>query len=263
VRAIVFILAAAIAASGQDPKAAALGAQLARELRQRTTAIENPTVQDYIDRIGRKLAAQLPDANIVYQFALISDDAGGATHEPMSFPGGYIFVSASLIRDAASESELAGILAHAMFHAARPLPRSDSAQIPLVFIGGWQGLGPGRNGSLVPMSVLETQRDNETRADAVAVQAMSEAGYDPEALPSYLARVQPPAARSAKVFSALPDRDTRVAAIRQVIEELPARTYAPVDPDEFSRIQEQVRNTVQRLVPPAEDRTRPTLRRQN
>ena len=103
-RAIVFILAAAIAASAQDPKAAALGAQLAREIRQRTTAIENPAVQDYIDRIGRKLAAQMPDENVVYQFALISDDAGGATHEPMSFPGGYIFVSASLIRDAALRS---------------------------------------------------------------------------------------------------------------------------------------------------------------
>ncbi len=262
-RAIVFILAAAMAASAQDPKAAALGSQLAREIRRQTTAIENPAVQDDIDRIGRKLAAQLPDTNVVYQFSLISDDVGGATHEPMSFPGGYIFVSASLIRDAASESELAGMLAHAMVHAVLLLPRVDGAHIPLVFVGGRQGLGAGRGDLLLPMSVRKTQRDNETRADALAVQAMSATGYEPEALTSYLARVQPPAAGSAKGFSALPDRDTRIAAIRQAIEELPARTYPPIDPDEFGQIQEQVRNTVQRLVPPAEDRPRPTLRRQN
>jgi predicted Zn-dependent protease len=256
-RAIIVILIVA-AASAQDLKEAALGAKLAEDIRQGTTAIENPAVQNYIDRIGHKLAA----ANRVYTFSLISDDASGDTHEPLSLPGGYVFVSADLIHSAANEAELAGMLAHAMAHVSLPPLRVDGAQIPIVFTGGWQGLGPGRD-ALVPMSLIKTQRDNELRADAIAVHAMSESGYDPEALTAYIARTQPPAERAAKVFAVLPDRDARIAALRQTITELPAKAYPPTDPNEFSRMQEQVRNTVRSAVPSMQDRPRPTLKRQN
>jgi len=247
-RPIIFVLAAAVAASAQDDararKEAALGAQLAKQIQQRTTAIENPAVLNYLDRIGRRLA----DGNRVYTFALIADDAGGKTHEPLSLPGGYIFVSAGLIQSATSEAEVAGMLAHAMAHVTASRPQVGNGTIPIVFIGGSQGL--------VPTSVRKTQRGNETRADAMAVQTMSAAGYDPEALPSYLARVQPPPERTAKVLAALPDRDARIAALREVIAQLPARAYASPDSEEFHRMQEQVPVSTLDLVPP-------TLRRQN
>ena len=113
------------------------------------------------------------------------------------------------------------------------------------------------------MSVLRTQRDNETRADSMAVQAMSAAGYDPEALSAYIERVQTAPERAAKFFAVLPDRDTRVTALRQAIAGLPDLTYLPIDPDEFGRMQEQVRITVQRSIQPALNRPRPTLKRQN
>jgi predicted Zn-dependent protease len=259
-RTILFILVVA-AGSAQNPKEATVGAQLAQEVRRRTTAIENPAVQDYIDGIGRKLASQFP-AERLYTFSLISDDAGGDTHEPLSLPGGYIFVSADLIRTAAIEAELAGMLAHAMAHVTLPRPQVDGATIPLVFWGGWQGFGPGRD-SVIPMSLFKTQRDNETRADLLAVQAVSASGYDPEALTAYIARAQPPPERTAKVFAVLPDRDPRVAALRQAIAELPARAYPSTDPEVFRRMQEQVRNTVRNAVPPVLERPRPTLKRQN
>ncbi|MBZ5677581.1 MAG: hypothetical protein LAP61_25340 [Acidobacteriia bacterium] len=262
-RLIIFMLAAAVAASAQDDtrarKEAALGAQLAKEIQQRTTGIDNPAVQDYIEGIGRKLSAQLSDANLVYRFALISDDWGGETHEPLSLPGGYIFVSADFIRSATSEAELAGMLAHAMAHVTLPRPQVEGATIPIVFIGGLYGLGLRSNGSLVP----RIQRENEGRADAIAVQTMSAAGYEPEALARYVERVQTPPAKSAGNFAVLPGRDARVAALRQAIAELPARTYPATDPDEFGRMQEQVRITVRSTISPAEDRPRPTLRRQN
>jgi predicted Zn-dependent protease len=190
---------------------------------------------------------------MVYKFALVADDEGGPTHEPLSLPGGHLVVSATLIRAAADEAELAGMLAHAMAHVTLPGPQGD--KIPLIFMGGWNGLGSGSNASVVPMSFRKTQQDNETRADALAVTAMSAAGYDPEALAGYLARVQPPSERAPKIFAVLPDRDARVAAIRQTITGAPARTYPALDSDVFNRIQEQL--------PVVEARPRPTLRRQN
>jgi len=150
------------------------------------------------------------------------------------------------------------MLAHAMAHVTLPRPPSDNRSMPLIFIGGSYGLGPPPpDGSVVPMSVFKTQRENETRADAFAIQAMSAASFNPEALTAYIARVQLPPERAAKIFAVLADRDTRVAALRQAIAELPARTYPSTDPDEFSRIQEQVRGIR------VEDRPRPTLKRPN
>lgn len=45
-------------------KEAALGKQMAAELRLRTTPIDNPTVQDYVDRLGQKLAANVPKTDV-------------------------------------------------------------------------------------------------------------------------------------------------------------------------------------------------------
>jgi len=113
------------------------------------------------------------------------------------------------------------------------------------------------------MSVFKTQRDNETRADLLAVQAVSASRYDPEALAAYIARMQPPSERAPRIFAVLPDRDARIGALRQAIAQLPAQTYPSIDLDEFSRMQEQVRSIARRSVPPVEDRPRPTLKRRN
>src|SRR5258708_20830121 len=77
-------------------KEAAIGASLARDVRQNTTAIESPAVRDYVQRIGVLLSAQV-SSPLRYKFSVIADDRGGPTHEPLSFPGGYIFVSSRLI----------------------------------------------------------------------------------------------------------------------------------------------------------------------
>jgi predicted Zn-dependent protease len=250
----------AVAARAQNNKDTALGAQLAKNIRERTTAIENPSVQEYVERVGQKLAAEIPDAGFKYTFALIADDLGGETHEPVSLPGGYIFVSGALIRSAASEAEFAGMLAHAMVHPTlAPIQLAGSATIPLVFMGGWNGWGAAEPRALLPVRLSKTQREYELRADTLAVPIMAAAGYDPEALASYIARVPEKQFRGARSqqFATLPDRDTRVAAIQQAIQKLPGRSYTTIEPEEFESIQGQLPASR----PP--DVTRPTLRRRN
>jgi len=261
----IFVLILAGAASAQVNKETALGAELAKGIRARTTAIENPSVQEYVERVGNKLALEIPNRNFSYTFALIADDLGGETHEPLSLPGGYIFVAAALIRSVASEAELAGMLAHAMVHPTLAPVQGQGATIPLVFIGGWTGYGLGQSGGLIPISLLKGQRENELRADAMAVSMMSAGGYDPEALASYIARVPEKQLRGAtsQQFAPLPDRDTRLAAIQQEIQKLPGRSYPAMDPDEFAGIQAQLAAEVPAQRRPSPAVTRPTLRRQN
>jgi beta-barrel assembly-enhancing protease len=221
-------------------KEAAIGAQLAQQERQRTTPISNAAVRGYVERIGQKLAAELPNAGVTYTFEVIADAVGGPTHEPLSLPGGYIFVPASLILTARNEAEFAGMLAHAMAHCAerhgtRQATRGEVANlstIPWIFVGGDQ--------QLVPIGFRSFQRRFETEADLLAVKMAASAAYDPEGLVRYIGRMQPEDA--ARPNSAMPARDSRIAGMEKAIQQLPPKIYTSTD--EFPSIQDEVRQAM-------------------
>lgn len=167
-----------------DAKLAALGQTLAADMRARTTPVDNPEVQDYIQRLGDRLAPGFTFSVIV------NDPKAGAAHEPPSFPGGYIFVSASLILATDDESELAGMLAQAMRRSLTPVNKPAAVgDVPLVFIDGLPN----------------------PQADADAVKLLAAAHIDPAGLARYVARFDP----------------TRARAIEEVIAALPPQSYTP------------------------------------
>jgi len=223
-------------------KEAALGRQMASEVRKHTTPIDSPSVTEYLSRIGRRISAQMPDA-FAFTFSVITDDPCPATHEPVSLPGGYIFLPAALFVVAGDEAEFAGMLAHSMEHIARHHATrkaingrlSDYGSIPLIFLGGWSGYCS--DALLVPALFLTTQRNNEMEADALAVQATARAGFDPQALGSYIGRVQPEP--KTEVFSSLPDRAKRLAALLSIAEQQPRLDYE-LTSGEFVAVQREV-----------------------
>lgn len=241
-------------------KEAAIGAQLAQQERQRTTPLASDTVRDYVERVGYKLAAELPNAGLSYTFDVVADAMGGSTHEPLSLPGGYVFVPASLILTAQNEAEFAGMLAHAMAHCAerhgtRQATRGEIANlsnIPLVFVGG-------ERKQIGPVGFSSLQRRFEVEADALAIKITASAGYDPEALVRYIARVQ--SGDIARPSSPMPTRESRLAGMEKAIQQLPRKIYSSTD--EFSSLQDEVRQvnpaTLRRppslvSVPPADNR---------
>jgi predicted Zn-dependent protease len=214
-------------------KEAALGAQLAKEVESHTTAVDNAFVREAVDRLGQRLAVFF--SPVTFKFSVITDRPVGRTFEPIALPGGYIFVSTELILAARDEAEFAGMLAHAMARSAAPPagPRVfTNGEIPLVWVG-WAGNGD--NEVAVPLSLVKVRRAAELDADRKAVQAMAAAGFDPDALVRYVERTQ----TVGSVFSSLPPRADRVAALRQAIRKFPPGTYSMSE--EFSRIQDAVR----------------------
>jgi predicted Zn-dependent protease len=245
-------------------KEAALGRQLTEDFRQRSTPIDSAIVQDYVDRLGQRLAGHALEATLPFTFSVVVDDPSRATHEPVAFPGGYVFVPAALVVAANDESEFAGMLAHAMEHIAqhhgiRQLRAQpvNTGHTPLIFMGGWAGGSP--DGLAVPLGFLTSMRSNEREADVLAVQLMAQSGFDPEALVRYIERVQPPVGNTAKAFSVLPDRDQRVAGIRHAIGNLPPSNYAAPG-EEFLAVQREVQDLMERRSVPA---VPPTLKRKD
>ena len=261
-------------------KEAALGKQLAADVLRQATVLETPPAQDYLNRLGQRLAAQWPDSKWPFSFSLIANEGGGAAQEPLALPAGYIFVPAGLVLAARDEAEFAGMMAHAMAHvAARDWTRQASRGelFNMSMTAAEQAAAPGRArdaigqsfgpridglGSLgyaigpsrlaVPPAFLSIARNSHLAADAMAAQAMARAGFNPEALVRYLERDRPGA--TAATFSEWPDQGTRLAALRKLIAAMPAAGYAAPAP-EFAAFQQEVRRLVAH--------TPPSLKRDN
>jgi predicted Zn-dependent protease len=217
-------------------KEAALGAQLAKQFRQDTHALDSDAVQKYVVRIGGTLSAQ------TFTFTVIADGIGGSTHEVTAFPGGYLFVPASLLVAAHDEAEFAGMLAHAMAHVMErhglrgsgDQPIVNYGSIPLVFLGGWDSgyhIGAG-----VPLGFLKALRERELEADRDAVRLMHAAGYDPRALVRYVGRVQRDGAAVQR--SGMPEVAVRIANLESAVKALPVAEYRTGE--DFSVIQNEV-----------------------
>jgi predicted Zn-dependent protease len=260
----ILIVSLALSAQAQEKadqeKVAALGARLADQVRRSTTAADTPAVVSYVDRLGKKLAAQFI-VDVPYEFNVVTDSLTGSTHEPMALPGGQIFVSTSLISTARDEGELAGMLAHAMAHIAnrhslRTATRGEIVNygtIPLIFVGGWIGAS---DNMAIPLKFVKVQRTYELEADQWAIRALSDAAYDPSAMVRYINRVQPANDDLRQAFSSLPPRSERIAALEQAIREIPVQAY-PSSDEEFKRVQDLLLRDQVRT--PARSREVPTL----
>jgi predicted Zn-dependent protease len=191
--------------------------------------------------LGARLAARLPEPCVSYTFALTATDESNTLHEPLSLPGGYIFVHASLFLAAQDEAEIAGMLAHAMAHigerhGTRAASRNQVSQIasnvPLIFYGGRAGYGTRQASTPIPVSFARLESTFVREADQMAVKLTSAAGYDPESLVRYMTRVWPDNPPD-------PERNARIGAVQIAIQQLaPSNQF-----DEFLRIQKQIRES--------------------
>ena len=232
-RFALLLVCATLSAQSSIEKEKALGAQLAAEYRRQARVIDSASVNAYLDELGQRIAAQAPATGFTYTFELTDDDQTWI-HEAGAFPGGPVFVPASLILAAADEDELAGMLAHAIAHiATRPETRQMSrgqivsqTNTPLIMMGGWAGYAIRPQDYAVPLAFRASQRKNELAADQLAVRMLSAAGYDPQALARYIERVQPADPPLRKDMAMYPPKDERLAALQDAIRRLPPATYS-------------------------------------
>jgi predicted Zn-dependent protease len=221
-------------------KEAALGASLTADVRKNTTIVESPALSQFMERIGRKLAAILPDSGTTYTFRVVEKTLGGSTNEPLALPGGYVFIPANLFFAARNEAGFASMLAHAIAHvAARHGTRvATGAQVagleplPVMYLN----LSSPEGGD---ERLSNLQRSFEIEADRMTVAMMVGAGYEPELFANYIDRQQND---SEGKWSSLLPRDERVVKIRGAIQQSPQ--------NELLRMQDELHRLL--LVPKAQ-----------
>lgn len=183
-------------------KAHKLGAQVVSQLLARDMIIEDPILEQYINRIGQRLARHASgDANNLHFYVIDSPQVNA-----FALPGGHIGVNAGLIHETTSESELAGIMAHEIAHVtqhhiARQLEATSgtgwatlAAVLAAAIIGG--GDSDAVSAAVTAgMSSLGQQQINYTRAnefeaDRVGIRTLAAAGFNPNAMASFFEKLQ-------------------------------------------------------------------------
>src|SRR4051794_29209057 len=88
-------------------KEMALGKQLAEEVARQSKLNQDPTIGEFVNRLGQTLARN-SDAKLPFTFQVVEDEVPNA----FALPGGFVFVNTGLIKLASEEDELAGAMAH-------------------------------------------------------------------------------------------------------------------------------------------------------
>src|SRR5476649_2185322 len=94
-------------------KEIALGKQLAQEVERQAKVIDDPTIAEYVNRVGQNLVRN-SDAKVPFTIKVLDTEDVNA----FALPGGFFFVNSGLILHADNEAELAGVMAHEIAHVA-------------------------------------------------------------------------------------------------------------------------------------------------
>jgi predicted Zn-dependent protease len=174
-----------------------LGAMVAKELRDQNGLLEDPEVSEYINGIGQRLAAQSAMGGQNFHYFVVRDTSINA----FAVTGGYVFINAGLILGTATESELAGVMAHetahiTQHHIARMLADQSkqglataAMMIGAILLGAVGG-GQAAEGAIAATQGMAVQhqinftRDNEWEADRVGIGYLAGAGFDPNGMGS-------------------------------------------------------------------------------
>ena len=226
-----------------------LGAKFSQEIEKQHAVLNDPQMQAYIDKLGRKLLTGAQEVAFDYTFKVVNDESVNA----FAIPGGHLYVNTGLIKAAASETELAAVMAHEISHAvARHGTRQMTQQygyalILQLLLGENPGMLTQIAASLFGTAgTMAYSRGMENQADSLGVETMAKAGYNPEGMANFFVKLDSMSKQKpgqlAQFFSSHPLTSDRLQKVREEIAKLPARSYPqPADPNEFRAVQARLK----------------------
>ena len=252
-------------------KEIALGKQLAQEVDKSAKFIDDPVVNEYVNRVAQNLVRN-SDARVPFTIKVVDSDVVNA----FALPGGFFYVNSGLLLHADEESELAGVMAHEIAHVCarhgtKQATKSDIIQLAsipaMIFIpyslAGY-AIYQGMNFA-IPVTYLKFSRDAEREADYLGLQYMYKAGYDPNSFVAFFEKVQADEKKQPgtipKVFSTHPPTPDRIEAVQKEIATiLPARDQYIVTTSEFDSVKQRLQ-MIESNVKVKDSPNKPTLRK--
>ena len=158
-----------------------LGRQSAQQVRQTLGFVDDRELQNYVARIGHRLAAASERPDLPWEFHVVDDPTPNA----FALPGGFIYITRGMVNLLTSEAELASVLGHEIGHvtarhSVNQISKQQLTQLGLglggVFFPTVQELSP-LIGTGLNLLFLKYSRDDEREADELGFEYMREQGY--------------------------------------------------------------------------------------
>ena len=223
-----------------------------REAKKVLKFVNDPEVERYIDRIGRRILAATGPLSFDYRFFVVDEDQLNA----FSVPGGSIYVYTGLIERTKNTDELAGVLGHEITHAKNHHMARASGPDAVSILSLLAMVALARSGSgaqaagMVGQAVSATRqlafsRQLEMEADTLGTRYMAAAGYDPKGTIEFLKildqeRALNPVDVPAYILSH-PISQERIANAELVVKSLGQTQPRPDDPTALKKVQIVIR----------------------
>ena len=169
-----------------------MGRKVARRVLDELPPTLDEPLQERVRAIGQRIVAVCDRQELVYHFTVLQDQEVNA----FSLPGGYVFLNEGLIKKAANDDELAGVIAHEVAHIAarHAMKRYESSLgmqiVQLASLAARQGAATQGLSVAMQAAQLAYARGDELEADRLGVKYLKAAGFDPHAMLMFLEKIR-------------------------------------------------------------------------
>ena len=178
------------------------------QLRQYNLILDDPLIDAWLQTMGHRLGSSSDNPKQPFTFFMMRDRQINA----FATLGGYIGMNAGLVLTAKSEAEVAGVISHEISHVTqkhvlRSVERAKKDQIPIMLAAlglviAANAASSGNSADNASMAAMisaqglliqrqiDYTRSNESEADRIGIQTLYRAGYNPDALADFFARME-------------------------------------------------------------------------
>lgn len=230
-----------------------LGREAAAEVGKQLPLLNDQRTEDYVEAIGRVLTAAIPPefqhAGFRYTFDVVNQKEINA----FALPGGPMFLNRGMIESAATEGEMAGVMAHEISHVALRHGTAQATAGQKFQIGSVLGqivgaVVGGAAGSIISQGsqigfgayFLKYSRSYESQADLLGAQILARAGYDPREMANMFKTIESEGGnRGPEWLSSHPNPGNRYEAINREAQSL--RVHGSANTGRFAAVQSHLR----------------------
>jgi Zn-dependent protease with chaperone function len=232
-----------------------LGREAAQQVYQQMPILRDSAVDGYVESVGRRLAAAIPEEFQHPEFQYSFDVVDARDINAFALPGGPMFVNRGMIEAADREGEMAGVMAHEMSHVALRHATAQQTKVSSpkntiiglgailggAILGGQAGAQAGQ--IFAQGYFTRYSREYEKQADILGAQIMARAGYDPRDLAEMFRKIEQQSGGGGgpEWLSSHPNPGNRYQYIMQEASMLRVEQGAGDDSAQFRQIQARLR----------------------
>ncbi|HEX4377217.1 MAG TPA: M48 family metalloprotease [Steroidobacteraceae bacterium] len=236
-----------------------IGRMALKQMRDQNMVLEDPEIQDYIQQLGMRLASQAHDEGQTFTYNVLREPIVNA----FATFGGIVMINSGLILLTDNESQLAAVIAHetghvVQRHMARAIEAesrmslaSTAAMLAAILIGAASGAGGQAIEGAMAMGqavafqqAMNYTRSQEIEADAVGIELLANAGFDPNEMASFFESMSRNEGLAMQGIPSLlvdhPVTSERIAAARNRAASFP-QAHALAESPAFEFIKERIR----------------------